>query len=262
MAVVLTLSDEAVAAGVTWADERLVVPAKIVLKQPLLYAANGDSPFTVEIGAEASLTLLEMLSDKSVNLGTTLTLKDKSAVKLISVATKNNINIQRSVMLVGEGSAYEEHNVFYGTGQQGFGIASTVTNDAPRTKAAVLMHGVLDHNARSSCTATMRIAKGAQGAESRLAQHVLLLSKDAKAENFPYLEIEENDVSAGHAATVRPLDEEQLFYLRSRGIPENEARRILLMAFLTPFLSALDKQVQERVIQLIEKKWSDYALAA
>ncbi|HSU72789.1 MAG TPA: SufD family Fe-S cluster assembly protein [Candidatus Binatia bacterium] len=263
MAIVLSLPDEAVASGVTWQDNVLTIPAKAVVKQPFTYSANGDSPFTIDVGAGARVTLLETLTtDKSANLGTTLILREESSVKLISVATQNNINIQRTVTLAGRSSSYEEHDVFYCTGQQGFSVSSNVINGAPQTKATAMMHGVLDHAAKSSCTGTMRINKGAQGAQSQLAQHVLLLSKDAKAENFPYLEIEENDVTAGHAATVRPLDEEQLFYLRSRGLPDSEARRILLMAFLTPFLGTMDKTLQERVVQLIEKKWSEYALVS
>jgi len=255
MAVILSLPDEAAAAGVTFENNTLTVPAGVFVA-PVPYSATGDTPFNVHVGEGAQLTLVEMLaSDKSANLGMMLRLAAKSSVKLISVATQSNINIQRTAVLEGEASSYTEQDIFYGTGQQGFGIATSVVNDAPKTRAHVLMHGVLDHSSKASCTGTMRINKGAKGADSRLAQHVLLLSRDAKAENFPYLEIEESDVTAGHAATVRPLDEEQLFYLRSRGLGEQEARRTLLMAFLTPFISVLDKQTQERIIALIKKKW-------
>jgi Fe-S cluster assembly scaffold protein SufB len=261
MAVVLSLTDEARAAGVLWDNRTLRVPKNTRLTEPLTYTATGDTPFTVELDANARLTLIETLTkDKSVNLSTTLTLGEKAQLQLISVGTESNINVQRSVKLAGADSAYREHDVFVGTGQQGFSIATTVENAAPRTSAEVQMHGVLDNAATASCTGRMTIPKGAVKARSRLAQHVLLLSPNAKAETFPYLEIEENDVQAGHAATVRPLDADSLFYLRSRGLPDGEARALLIKGFLAPFLAALTPEAQTLILSHINQKL-DHALA-
>ena len=248
------ITDEASKAGVTWENNKLIVPNGTVLTQPLTFNSTGDQNVSIEIGENAELTIIEMLtSDNSVNLSESIKLSKESKVHLISVATDNNVNVKRKVILVGEKAEYKEHNVFYGIGLQAFDINTEVINAAPKTKATVLMHGVLDGAAVSKCIGNMKIPKGSFKAESRLSQHVLLLSNDAKADNFPYLEIEENDVKASHAATVRPVDSESLFYLRSRGLSEEEARKSLVLAFLTPFLSSLP----ESILENIEKKWSN-----
>ena len=250
------ITDEASKVGVTWKENKLIVPAGTILTQPLIFNSTGDQNVSIEIGENAELTIIEMLtSDHSINLSESIKLNKQSKVHVISVATDNNVNVRRKVNLVGEKSEYLEHNVFYGTGLQAFDINTEVINSAPKTKATVLMHGVLDGSAVAKCTGNMKIPKGSFKTESRLSQHVLLLSNDAKADNFPYLEIEENDVTASHAATVRPIDSESLFYLRSRGLSEEEARKSLVLAFLTPFLSSLP----ESVLANIEKKWSNVA---
>jgi len=82
------------------------------------------------------------------------------------------------------------------------------------------------------------LQRGARGADAAINAKALLLSEDAKAQLMPYLEIDEQEVKATHATFVGPLDEEELFYARSRGLNEQEAQKLLIDGFLAPVLSS------------------------
>lgn len=188
-----------------------------------------------------------------------ITISEGARVRLVSLFTQSR-TVLRDIELVGKGASFEEHDIIFGAGKDEMAVTSNVTNRAPGTTAKVSMQGVLDGDAKASCVGNMRIIKGALKADSRLTQHILLLSDGAKADTQPNLEIDENDVQAGHAATVRPLDPDSMFYLRSRGISESEARRMLVLGFLTPFLASLDEQEKRQIMLTIEEKL-DHAIA-
>ncbi|MEK6543904.1 MAG: SufD family Fe-S cluster assembly protein [Elusimicrobiota bacterium] len=101
-----------------------------------------------------------------------------------------------------------------------------------RTKSEMLWKTVLDANAKGSFLGMVRIEKQATGSEAFQASHNLMLSAKAQANPDPRLEIWADDVRAKHAATTGYLDDEQLFYLRSRGFEEADARRLLTLGFL------------------------------
>ena len=102
-----------------------------------------------------------------------------------------------------------------------------------------------------------RSGKGAHQAEANQTSRNLLLSKHAKAAPIPVLEIETYDVSkCSHGASAGPLDEEQRFYLESRGIPPDEARKIIVLGFLEPVVARVPlASAQDRLRQLLEEKW-------
>ncbi|MBI4144734.1 SufD family Fe-S cluster assembly protein [Candidatus Woesearchaeota archaeon] len=208
----------------------------------------------IVVPAHADITLLDTGATNH-----RITISEGARVRLVSVFTQPRA-VQRTIELVGKGASYEEHDILVGTEKDEIAVTSDVTNAAPDTTTKVSMQGVLDGCAKASCVGNMKIIKGATKADSRLSQHILLLSPEAKADTQPNLEIDENDVHAGHAATVRPIDQDSLFYLRSRGISEAEARRMLVLGFITPFLASLDAADKLMVLDTIEEKL-DHAIA-
>lgn len=88
-----------------------------------------------------------------------------------------------------------------------------------------------------------------ENASTFVSAHALIVDKDASAVMVPALEIESVDVQAGHSASVTTLDEEQLFYLAARGIPVEEARRLIVKGFL------LEGVEDERVEVLVDQRW-------
>lgn len=165
---------------------------------------------------------------------------------LISILTKDTTTT-RTIRLEGKGSSYEELTIF--AGDKTFNITSNVINNAEESTANVNVRGVLTGRGKANIVGNMKIVRGAKKSDSRLAQHVLLASSDTRAETLPNLEIDENDVQAGHAATVRPLNSDHIFYLTSRGLSEQEARTVLIQSFL--MLNELPQELQEEVSRVL-----------
>jgi len=125
-----------------------------------------------------------------------------------------------------------------------------IIHDAPHTTSRVSTRGVVGKSERSASLVKVVMPKHAQHCDSNVSQKFLLLDKSAKADARPALEIEANEVKAGHAASVCPLDELALFYLEQRGLPREQATRLLVEAFL-----AAPKEHENQVEQWLQSKY-------
>jgi len=103
---------------------------------------------------------------------------------------------------------------------------------APACTSREMFKSVLDDSGRSVFQGKIIVRHGAQKTDARMATHALLLSDSAEADNKPELEIYADDVQCGHGATAGALDQDLLFYLNARGIPDNEAETLLIQAFV------------------------------
>ena len=121
---------------------------------------------------------------------------------------------------------------FRTTGKQHADFMVNMNHTVPQTSSNVIAKGVLDGSSTSVFRGMIKIAKEAQKTSSFLQDHALLISDKAIANNIPGLLIDANDVAAKHGATVGQLDEEQLFYLMSRGLTRNEAEQLIVNGFL------------------------------
>jgi FeS assembly protein SufB len=141
--------------------------------------------------------------------------------------------------LKGNGSAGELVGIFFTDHDQRLAINSLSLHDALSTNAETMVKGVLTDESRVEFDGMIRIQPNAQQTASFLSAHGLMLSKKARAEFIPGLEIAANEVSASHGATTGQIDEEQLFYLMVRGIPRPEAERIIVQGFFEPVLQRI-----------------------
>jgi Fe-S cluster assembly protein SufD len=144
------------------------------------------------------------------------------------------------VTLAGEGSRAELIGLGFGDGKQHFDYVTLQDHVAPHTSSDLLFKAALDGESSAVWNGTVRIQKGASASEANQTSRNLLLSDHAKAAPIPILEIEAYDVlRCSHGATAGPLDEEQLFYLESRGIPPAEAQTLLVDAFFREVIDRL-----------------------
>jgi FeS assembly protein SufD len=143
------------------------------------------------------------------------------------------------VGLSGNGSAGELVGVFFTDHDQRYSINTLSNHAAIATNAETLVKGVLTGESRVEFIGMIRVQPKAQQTASFLSDHTLLLSKKCRAESIPSLEIGANEVSASHGATTGQIDEEQLFYLMVRGIPREEAERIIVQGFFEPVLQRI-----------------------
>jgi len=137
------------------------------------------------------------------------------------------------ITLAGEGAHIDITGLFKLTGQEKLDLNVIIIHAAPHTSADTNLRAVVDDTAVASINGTIIVDKSAQQTNSFLTEKVLLLSPKAQAHAIPNLEIEADDVKCSHAAVVTTIDEEQLFYLMSRGIPESEAKKLIAAGFLT-----------------------------
>jgi FeS assembly protein SufB len=141
--------------------------------------------------------------------------------------------------LCGNGSVAELVGVFFSDHDQRFAMKTLSDHDAIATNAETLVKGVLTDRSRVEFEGMIRVQPKAQQTASFLSDHTLLLSAECRAESIPSLEIGANEVSASHGATTGQIDEEQLFYLMVRGIPLDEAQRIIVQGFFEPVLQRI-----------------------
>jgi FeS assembly protein SufD len=158
-------------------------------------------------------------------------------------------------LLLGEGAYAEHSDIIFGNKNQAFDVTADLTHFAPATRGRVLAKSVLKDTAKSLFKGMIKIRKNAKSSESYLAGHAILLDKGAKSDAIPGLEIETNEVKATHSASVAQMDEDQMFYLMSRGFSRQSARRIIIDGFLEPLARRMSPKVRAWINYLIDSKW-------
>jgi Fe-S cluster assembly protein SufD len=141
--------------------------------------------------------------------------------------------------LVGQGATGNQIAVYFGEGTQMHDFRTIQHHVAPKTTSDLLFKGAVEDHARSVYTGLIRIGKGARGSNAFQTNRNLKLSDGAWAESVPNLDIENNDVRCSHASTVGPIDEEQRFYLESRGVPPGIAERLIVLGFFDEVIDRL-----------------------
>lgn len=111
-----------------------------------------------------------------------------------------------------------------------------------------LFKGIAGGRARAEFDGLIYVAHDAQKTSASQESHSILLSGEARAESRPQLEIYADDVECSHGATTGFLNADELFYMRSRGIPEDEAKRLQIISFISPVLSRLDEPLKDEVL--------------
>lgn len=156
------------------------------------------------------------------------------------------------VVLRREGASAKVYGAGVLSGDQKLKLTVDTIHEAPNTNGSTLVKAVLKDRAEFDFAGMIKILKPAQGSNDFLQQDSLLLSDEASANAVPGLEIEANEVKASHAATAAPVNQDQLFYLRSRGIPETIAIQLVAEAFLAPAVKGVDNVWRNKVMHALK----------
>jgi Fe-S cluster assembly scaffold protein SufB len=161
-------------------------------------------------------------------------------------------------VLQGDNSSVEQVEIVFGGAEQLFDLTSYTTHVGRDTTGNLLSKGALLDKSRSYMKGLITIERSAIGTDSYLGEFGMNLSKAARAVAIPSLEIDQPDCRrAAHSSSVGPIDETQLFYLESRGIPPDEARKFIVLGFLEPVVARVPlADVQDRLRALLEQKWA------
>jgi Fe-S cluster assembly protein SufD len=141
--------------------------------------------------------------------------------------------------LIGRGGTGKLRAVYFGEGEQMLDFRTFQDHAAPDTTSNLLFKGAVGGHSRSVYTGLIRVRKNARGTNAFQTNRNIKLSDGAWAESVPNLEIENNDVRCSHASAVGPIDEDQRFYLESRGVPTPIAERLVVTGFFDEVLSKL-----------------------
>ncbi|HVB97169.1 MAG TPA: Fe-S cluster assembly protein SufD [Chloroflexota bacterium] len=160
--------------------------------------------------------------------------------------------------LQGPGSSGEMLGVLCGDQRQFFDHHTVQDHQAHHTSSDLLYKSTLTDRARSVFSGLIHARKTAQKTDAIQTNRNLLLSDGSRADSIPNLEIETNDLRCTHAATIAPVDDEQMFYLRARGLTETDAKRVIVEGFFEPLLERIPLAgVVERLRQTISGKIGD-----
>ena len=166
--------------------------------------------------------------------------------------------------LVGRGSGVGQVEIVFGSGDQHFDLTSYTRHLGEDTTSDLLSKGVLQERSRNFLKGLISIEHSARGSDSFLGEFGLILGKKSRSVAIPALEIDQPNVRrASHSSSVGPLDENQLFYLESRGIERETARKMIVLAFLEPVVARIPlPEAQERLRGLLDRKWLPAPAAA
>jgi Fe-S cluster assembly scaffold protein SufB len=159
--------------------------------------------------------------------------------------------------LEGDRSSVEQVEIVFGGDDQLFDLTAYTRHVGRDTTGNLLSKGVLMDKARSFMKGMIVIDRSAVGTDSFLGEFGMNLSKQTRSVAIPSLEIDQPDCRrAAHSSSVGPIDETQLFYLESRGIPPDEARKFIVLGFLEPVVARVPlEDARERLRQRLEEKW-------
>lgn len=213
----------------------------------------------IRVGPEANLHFVEIqawgehvwnFSHEHVQVGRDANV-DWVFVAEGSHLTKNFSNLD----LVGEGATGRMSGFYFTDGDQHLDHDTQQNHLAPHTTSDLLYKGALKDQSRSVWQGMIYVAPQAQKTDGYQVNRNLVLSKDARADSIPGLEILADDVRCTHGATVGKIDPEEIFYLQSRGIPYPEAERLIVMGFFDPVLQRIPFDgVKERLQQAVLRK--------
>jgi Fe-S cluster assembly protein SufD len=220
---------------------------------------TGTSEVVMGTGAELDLASLGEFGPRTVSfVNRTASLGERAQLRwaIASVGgayTKSRIDNR----LVGWGSGVGQVEIVFGSAAQHFDLTSYTRHAGEDTTSDLLSKGVLQEGSRNFLKGTITIERSATGSDSFLGEFGMLLGRKARSVAIPALEIDQPNVRrASHSSSVGPLDESQLFYLQSRGIPRETARKMIVLAFLEPVVARIPlPDAQERLRLLLDRKW-------
>ena len=171
----------------------------------------------------------------------------------IGVMNEGNVIADFDSDLYGKGSHADMKVVALSSGKQVQGIDTRVTNYGCNSIGNILQHGVILEKGTLTFNGIGHIIKGAKGADAQQESRVLMLSDQARSDANPILLIDENDVTAGHAASIGQVDPEDMYYLMSRGLDKATAERLVVRGFLGSVIVEIPvKEVRDEMIENID----------
>src|SRR5687768_4135651 len=157
-----------------------------------------------------------------------------------------------SIYLLGEGAHGEVLSIAFAGNGQHQDAGGKIIHGAPKTTSSIFSKSISKDGGRATYRGLLEVAKGASEARSKVVCDALLLDPDSRSDTYPTIRIDENDANVGHEASVSKVGEDQLFYLQSHGLDEEEASKMIVNGFIEPIAKELPMEYSVEMNRLIE----------
>jgi Fe-S cluster assembly protein SufD len=227
-------------------------------------SAGGGAALTLPVvhvraGAAARVRYLAVneLSDEAWSIGHQRAESDRDSDLLLSAVALGGdyARVRTEARSIGRGASTRQVALYFADGNQMHDFRIIQDHVAPHTNSDLLFKGAVQDHAASVYTGLISIGEDAKGTAAYQTNRTLTLSEGAWAESVPNLDIRNNDVKCSHASTVGPIDEEQRFYLESRGVQPDVAERLVVLGFFDEVIGQLpSKQLADELRAQVSSK--------
>ncbi|MFC2052747.1 Fe-S cluster assembly protein SufB [Chloroflexota bacterium] len=215
---------------------------------------SGVIEIVVKKGARVRYTTIQNWSTNVYNLVTQRALVHEGAtMEWVDANLGSKLTMKYpSCYLIGPGAHGEILSMAFAGEGQHQDAGGKVIHVAPHTSSKVTSKSISKGSGRSSYRGLLKVYKGAKDVRSNVVCDALLLDNTSRSDTYPYIEIDEDDVTIGHEASVSKVGEEQLFYLMSRGLSEEEATTMVVSGFIEPLVKELPMEYAIEMNRLIQ----------
>ena len=223
-----------------------------------VYSSDSLHSAVVEIiikkGGRCRYTTIQNWSSDVYNLVTKRAMAyDNATMEWIDGNLGSKVTMKYpAVYMMGPGAHGEILSIAFAGKGQHQDAGGKVVHAAPNTSSKIVSKSISKNGGRASYRGLLKVAKGAHNSRSNVVCDALLLDAESRSDTYPYIEIDEDDVSVGHEASVSKIGEEQLFYLMSRGINEDEAAAMIVGGFIEPLVKELPMEYAVEMNRLIQ----------
>ncbi len=215
---------------------------------------SGVIEIMVKPGAHFRYTTIQNWSNNMYNLVTQRALVHENAtMEWLDGNLGSKLTMKYpSCYLVGEGAHGSVLSIAYAGDGQHQDTGGKVIHAAPNTTSQIMSKSISKGHGRATYRGLLKVYEGSVNARSNVVCDALLINETSRTDTYPYIEIEENQSNVGHEASVSKIGEEQLFYLKSRGISEEEAMAMIVRGFIEPIAKLLPLEYAVELNRLIE----------
>ena len=215
---------------------------------------SGVIEIVVKKGARMRYTTIQNWSNNMYNLVTQRAIvNEKATMEWVDANLGSKLTMKYpSCYLIGEGARGEILSMAFAGRGQHQDTGGKVFHLAPNTSSKITSKSISMDTGRASYRGLLKVQKGAYNSRSSVVCDALLLDPRSRSDTYPYIEIDEDDVSIGHEASVSKVGEEQLFYLMSRGLSEEEATGMIVSGFIEPLVKELPMEYAIEMNRLIQ----------
>ena len=225
-----------------------------------VYWTNAVTEVVAGDGARVDCYRVQRESDRAYHVAVTDVHQGRDSIANVHAVSFGGALARHDLRgtLAGPGGYLILNGLYALTGDQHADHHTAIDHAAPHCESHEYFNGVLDDRSRGVFNGRIIVRPGAQKTDSKQTNNNLLLSRDAHADSQPQLEIYADDVKCTHGSTVGPLDPKALFYLESRGLGEDEARRLMTYGFAAEILNRMDiAPLREQLDQIVRGRLAE-----